>query len=100
MNGPRKWALVLGVLVALCGLVLLHFAAGPMVLILGLLMAITVALEPIYGRASGTPRGPFWRATGERFVDPQTEKLITVWYNTRTGERRYVDEAEGKPPTT
>lgn len=96
MNGWRIWALVTGAIVALCGLFLLRFAAGPMVLILGLLMVVTSALEPIYGRANGMPRGPRWRRTDERFVDPETGKLVTVWFDANTGERRYVDEEAAK----
>lgn len=100
MNGWRLWAFVLGALVALCGLVLLRFTSGPLVLILGLLMVVTAALEPRYGRADGRPRGPRWQPTEERFIDPETGKLITVWFDSETGERRYVDEAEGTPPAT
>lgn len=86
------WALVLGAGIALVGLLLLRFAAGPMVLILGLLIVVTAALEPIYGRADGTPRGPHWSPTDERFIDPETGKLVRVWFDAKTGDRRYVDE--------
>ena len=34
--------------------------------------------------------GPDWVATDERFVDPETGKLVTVYYHPATGERRYV----------
>ena len=34
--------------------------------------------------------GPDWAATGERFVDPETGKLVTVYYHPANGERRYV----------
>lgn len=30
-----------------------------------------------------------WQPTGERFVDPTTERLMEVFYNTATGERDY-----------
>ena len=30
-----------------------------------------------------------WRPTGERFVDPTTQRLIEVFYNSTTGERDY-----------
>jgi len=31
-----------------------------------------------------------WQATPERFVDPETGLLVTVFFNPATGERRYV----------
>ena len=34
--------------------------------------------------------GPDWTATGERFVDPETGKLVTVFFHPGIGERRYV----------
>jgi hypothetical protein len=34
--------------------------------------------------------GPEWTATDERFVDPETGKLVTVYFHSATGERRYV----------
>ncbi len=30
-----------------------------------------------------------WQPTGERFVDPTTERLMEVFYNRATGERDY-----------
>jgi hypothetical protein len=36
------------------------------------------------------PPGPGWEATGERFVDPETGRLVTVWFHPQSGERRYV----------
>jgi hypothetical protein len=34
--------------------------------------------------------GPDWIETNERFVDPESGKLVTVFYKSATGERRYV----------
>jgi hypothetical protein len=34
--------------------------------------------------------GPDWIPTDERFVDPVSGKLVTVFYKPTTGERRYV----------
>jgi hypothetical protein len=39
---------------------------------------------------AGAPPGPDWIETGERFVDPETGRLVTVFHQPRTGERRYV----------
>jgi len=37
--------------------------------------------------------GPGWQATGERFVDSESGKTVTVYFNPATGERRYVASA-------
>ena len=42
--------------------------------------------EPV----TGGPPGAGWVATKERFVDPESGKLVTVFYQPATGERRYV----------
>jgi hypothetical protein len=34
--------------------------------------------------------GRDWHATPERFVDPESGRLVTVFFNPATGERRYV----------
>ena len=34
--------------------------------------------------------GPDWQRTDERFVDPETGKLVTVYFHPATGERRYI----------
>lgn len=39
----------------------------------------------------GVP-GPSWERTSERFVDDETGKLVTVYIEKATGERRYVEE--------
>ena len=31
-----------------------------------------------------------WQATGERFIDPETQALVEVWYDPRRGERHYL----------
>ncbi|MHB8178728.1 MAG: hypothetical protein ACYDA5_05480 [Vulcanimicrobiaceae bacterium] len=41
-----------------------------------------------------------WQATGERFIDPTSGKLLEVRYNPQTGERDYVEvifSATGRP---
>ena len=43
-----------------------------------------------YKRLGAAPPGPGWERTGERFVDPETGRLVTVWFHPATGERRYV----------
>ena len=43
-----------------------------------------------YGALQRAPQGDGWHPTKERFVDDASGNLVTVWYNTRTGERRYI----------
>jgi hypothetical protein len=43
-----------------------------------------------YQRLADTRPGAPWQATDERFVDPDSGKLVTVYFNPMTGERRYV----------
>jgi hypothetical protein len=43
-----------------------------------------------YKPLDGERPGPDWVATGERFVDPETGRLVTVFYRPATGERRYI----------
>jgi hypothetical protein len=41
--------------------------------------------------------GGTWQVTPERFVDPETGRLVTVFFNPATGERRYVAGDEKRP---
>jgi len=41
--------------------------------------------------------GRDWQATPERFVDPETGRLVTVFFNSATGERRYVADNNRRP---
>ena len=43
-----------------------------------------------YKRLTNGRPGSEWVETGERFVDPEGGKLVTVYYHPSTGERRYV----------
>jgi len=64
------------------------------------LIAATLLLAAIlferrrYGAAQARPVGGGWRETPERFVDDASGRLVAVWYNDATGERRYVDVEE------
>jgi hypothetical protein len=57
----------------------------------GFLLIATVLFERWRYKhlASGRP-GPEWVETDERFVDPESGKLVTVYSHPSTGERRYV----------
>jgi hypothetical protein len=50
-----------------------------------------------YKRLSADRPGRGWQATTERFVDPETGRLVTVFLNPATGERRYVAGDESRP---
>jgi hypothetical protein len=43
-----------------------------------------------YKKLTPAPPGPDWQRTDERFVDPETGKLVTVYFHPPTGERRYI----------
>jgi hypothetical protein len=43
--------------------------------------------------------GHDWQATLERFVDPETCRLVTVFFNSATDERRYVADDNRRPTT-
>ena len=63
----------------------LRFAAPGLVLLFGLSVEHW-RYKPVSAR---TPEQG-WVATNERFVDPESGQLITVYYQPSTGERRYV----------
>lgn len=98
MTGWRNWALAAGLIVSICGAVLWATSGLVMLLVFGVLMMITAALEPIYGRAGARPLDRRWQATDERFVDPETGRLVTVWFDPETGRRRYVDDKGAASP--
>jgi hypothetical protein len=60
-------------------------AAWGLILIVGLVIE-RWRYKPLAERSPG----PDWTATDERFVDPETGKLVTVYYHPASGERRYV----------
>jgi len=43
-----------------------------------------------YKKLTAVPPGTDWQRTDERFVDPETGKLVTVYFQPATGERRYT----------
>jgi hypothetical protein len=91
--GWRSWGLTAGVLLAVCGVALWASGGGWMLLIVGAVVIVTVLLEPVYGRATTRPLGGTWRPTDEKFVDPESGKLLTVWFDPTSGDRRYVEDA-------
>jgi len=63
----------------------LGLAGWALVLVVGLLIE-RWRYKPLAER----PPGPDWTATDERFVDPETGKVVTVYFHAASGERRYV----------
>ena len=88
-------AAVLLVGVALLGGAVAVAALGPWPVALelaavGVLVVIGTALERrVYRGIEPPPPGPDWQRTTERFRDPTSGRVVTVWFNARTGERRY-----------
>jgi hypothetical protein len=56
-----------------------------------LLLAFGCLAERSYHGVQTAPEGRL-RRTGERFVDPETGRPVTVWSDPVTGERRYVED--------
>ena len=63
-------------------------------LIGGLAAMILVGLYVIYDRRYHGASGSRLEATGERFRDPSTGKMMRVYEDPRTGAREYVTEDE------
>ena len=68
-----------------CGPAALGLAGWALVLVVGLLIE-RWRYKPLAEQAPG----PGWTATDERFVDPETGKVVTVYFHAASGERRYV----------
>ncbi|HEX3860403.1 MAG TPA: hypothetical protein VHY35_01770 [Stellaceae bacterium] len=64
-------------------------AAGIGVWALLLLIGLAVERWRYKPLAEQTP-GPDWAVTGERFIDPESGRMVTVYFHAGSGERRYV----------
>jgi hypothetical protein len=96
-SGWRGLALTAGVLLGIGGIALWASDGGFVLLIVAAVAIVSVLIEPVYGRAAARPLGPGWRPTDEKFVDPETGELVTVWFDPASGERRYVgDDRTGR----
>ena len=72
---------------------------GGQLLGLGAVIALGTAFERWRYRPGSAPPGADWKPTGERFEDPQTGRPVQVYYDQRSGERRYVSDSEPPPGT-
>jgi hypothetical protein len=111
----RALAAVLGVLLALSGLVAIATgdpsaaATGIWLVIVGMVLIIAAAVErwryrsesadraslpigPGGGEPLGEPLEGRFRRTEEVFVDPTSNRQMRVWLDAATGERRYRAE--------
>ena len=68
----------------------LPLAIGPAILMFGMLFE-----RYVYKPIRPEPPGAGWDRTPERFADPRSGQNVVVYYNKRTGERRYVAEPSG-----
>ena len=75
---------------ALCG-TLVDIAVWPSLLVATLLLVGTVFERVRYGAAQRRPVGGAWQETTERFIDDESGRPVTVWFDPATGQRRYVD---------
>jgi len=92
---------VLRAVLFVIGLVLLiaalaaTFAGWPAIPLAAFGATLTSALlfeRYVYKPIRPEPPGPGWEQTAERFIDPRSGQGVTVYFNPRTGERRYIGE--------
>jgi len=90
-------AFLYGVSVLLLTLALVGLPSGWPVIpagVLGALLLLALLFERyVYKPIRTEAPGPEWRRTDERFDDPRSGQLVTVYYNPRT----YVAEAGSGP---
>lgn len=63
----------------------------------GLLLIGTLGERVLYKQLESRSPGGNWVKTSERFVDPETGKIVDVFYDPAAGERRYVALGEKEP---
>jgi hypothetical protein len=70
-----------------------HHAAGMAVLaVYAAVLLLSLAIERArYKKILHAPPAGSWRETEERFVDPESGKLVAVWEEPATGRRAYVE---------
>ena len=101
MSSNGRFAVfVIGALLSSAGVALTLFAGGGGIglIIMGALLLVSLGLEARYGRPGAPTDVPHtaWERTGERFLDDETGRVLEVWVDPLTGERRY-EPASGNP---
>ena len=88
----RRFVIALGIAGLLAGIACLLlglYVPAIYLFIEGGILVIAVLFEPWRYLPSVNRSKGHWQATGERFVDPASGKLVEVFYNPETGERDY-----------
>jgi hypothetical protein len=67
-------------------------AATPLAVFGAILTAALLFERYVYKSIRPERPGPGWEQTAERFIDPRSGRSVTVYFNPRTGERRYIGE--------
>ena len=90
---PADMSLPIGLAALLIAILLLvaghFFPFGVPLTFVGIGLVASRMYDTRYKPASKQPLGPGWVDTGERFVDPETNKRIAVFMRPETGERAY-----------
>jgi len=91
----RKVLLAIGIVLLLIAAAMILRGNWPAVLwfgINGAVITIGFVFERWqYRRSHSHKPGIGWQLTGERFVDPGSGAMTEVWFEPKTGERRYVE---------
>ncbi|MEO6153817.1 MAG: hypothetical protein ABIT09_02005 [Croceibacterium sp.] len=92
-SNARLVVFALGALALAAGVMLMMLTGGGGIglTLIGAAVIASVALERRYGQP-GAPTNvplPHFEPTRERFVDHETDRLLEVWVDPLTGERRY-----------
>lgn len=86
--------IVLAALAAAAASVALHGFGWPAIVWLGVLAAALAIERRRYGAAAAAPPAGL-TPTDERFFDDSSGRLVRVWLDPATGERRYVEDDGG-----
>jgi hypothetical protein len=93
----RLLVLAVGVLLVVSGLVILLCTvggAGWPVLVMGIVVLLGTVFERWRYRTVEDAAPVQSQRTGESFLDPATGEPIQVYFDPRTGERRYVSDKD------
>lgn len=94
MLRAAMWILGAGLVLAGAGEHLSGDKSATGMIVPGCVILAAMALERWRYRPATQAGDAGWTSTGERFVDPETGRLVEVQFNARTGERRYAEVAE------
>ena len=92
----RGAVLAVGIAILVGGAVVSYYELFPGIVLLivgGLLTLGTMFERVIYKRLQSQRPRAGWVETRERFVDPNSGKMVEVFYNPATGEREYVERS-------